>query len=319
MVTLNLYYFADKHSIRRHYGERLRYTEIKGHDRQAFIDAVTQAGGYSVFKTRLNIPMDGELIRAAVSPALPTPLRAIAQAGAGLNHIDQQEAQRCGVTLLNTPGSNATAVADYVVAQALFLSRDLDHYNAETHSGRWSKGTLAPSLEFSELTLGLVGTGSIAQEVARKAGSLGIKVIATGSERFTEQAARSLGLERRPPLEHVLGEADVVSIHVPLTPLTRGLFGLAQFRQMRQGSVLINTARGGIVDEAQLASFMTAFPRHIKAVAIDTFALEKDRFNSPLAGVGNAQLTPHIAGNTTTAIRRASRQIVDKIHAFSLT
>ncbi|MCM2378176.1 NAD(P)-dependent oxidoreductase [Pseudomonas marginalis] len=319
VVTLNLYYFADKHSIRQHYGERLRYTEINGHDRQAFIDAVTQAGGYSVFKTRLNIPMDGELIRAAVSPALPTPLRAIAQAGAGLNHIDQQEAQRCGVTLLSTPGSNATAVADYVVAQALFLSRDLDHYNAETHCGRWSKGTLAPSLEFSELTLGLVGTGSIAQEVARKAGSLGIKVIATGSERFTEQAARSLGLERRPTLEHVLGEADVVSIHVPLTPLTRGLFGLAQFRQMRQGSVLINTARGGIVDEAQLASFMTAFPRHLKAVAIDTFALEKDRFNSPLAGVGNAQLTPHIAGNTTTAIRRASRQIVDKIHAFSLT
>ncbi|MFL1479120.1 NAD(P)-dependent oxidoreductase [Pseudomonas grimontii] len=318
VVTLNLYYFTDKPSIRKHYGERIRYTEINGHDRQAFIDAVTQAGGYSVFKTRLNIPIEGELIRAAASLALPTPLRAIAQAGAGVNHIDRQEAERCGVSVLNTPGSNAAAVAEYVVAQALFLSRDLDHYNTETHSGRWAKGTLAPGLEFGELTLGLVGTGSIAQAVARKAGSLGIKVIACGSERFTQQVARSLGLARRQTLEQLLGEADVVSLHVPLTPLTQGLFGLAQFRQMRQGSILINTARGGIVDEAQLASFMTAFPRHIKAVAIDTFVHEKDRFDSPLAGIGNAQLTPHIAGNTTTAIRKASRQIVDKIHSLSL-
>ncbi|KAA8559302.1 Hydroxypyruvate reductase [Pseudomonas extremaustralis] len=318
VVTLNLYYFTDKNSIRKHYGERIRYTEINGHDRQAFIDAVTEAGGYSVFKTRLNIPIESKLIRAAASPTLPTPLRAIAQAGSGVNHIDRQEAERCGVTILNTPASNAVAVAEYVVAQTLFLSRDLDHYNAETHSGRWSKGTLAPSLEFCELTLGVVGTGSIAQEVARKAGSLGIRVIATGSERFTEQVARSLGLERRETLEQLLGEADVVSIHVPLTPLTRGLFGLTEFRQMRQGSILINTARGDIVDEAQLASFMTAFPRHIKAVAIDTFAQEKDRFNSPLAGIRNAQLTPHIAGNTTKAIRKASRQIVDKIHALSL-
>lgn len=316
-VTLNLYYFADKHSIKTHYGERLQYTEINGHDQQALIDAVTQAGGYSVFKTRLNIPIEGELIRAASSPALATPLRAIAQAGAGVNHIDRQEAERCGVTILNTPGSNAAAVAEYVVAQTLFLSRDLDHYNAQTHDGRWSKGTLAPGLECSELTLGLVGTGSIAQEVARKARALGIKVIATGSARFTEQVARSLGLERRQALEQLLGEADVVSIHVPLTPLTRGLFGVNEFTQMRQGSVLINTARGGIVDETQLATFMTAFPRHIKAVAIDTFALEKDRFNSPLTGIGNAQLTPHIAGNTLTAIRTASRQIVDKIYALT--
>ncbi|PJK31859.1 hydroxyacid dehydrogenase [Pseudomonas sp. S10E 269] len=318
VVTLNLYYFTDKDGIREHYGERIHYTEINGHDRQAFMGVVMLAGGYSVFKTRLNIPIEGELIRNAASPALPTPLRAIAQAGTGVNHIDRQAAQQCGVTLLNTPGANAAAVAEYVLAQALYLSRDLDHYNAETHKGCWSKGTLAPGLEFGELTLGVVGTGSIAQEVARKAGALGLKVIATGSERFTDQVARSLGLERRQTLEALLREADVVSIHVPLTPLTRGLFGLTQFRQMRQGSILINTARGGIVDEAQLASFMTAFPRHIKAVAIDTFALEKDCFHSPLAGVGNAQLTPHIAGTTTTAIRKASRQIVDKIHALSL-
>nr|WP_314569612.1 NAD(P)-dependent oxidoreductase [uncultured Pseudomonas sp.] len=316
-VTLNLYYFADKHSIRERYGERLQYTEINGHDPQAFLEAVIRAGGYSVFKTRLNIPIEGELIRAAVSAALATPLRAIAQAGTGINHIDRQEAERCGVTILNTPGSNAAAVAEYVVAQTLFLSRDLDHYNAETHNGFWSKGTLAPGLECSELTLGVVGTGSIAQAVARKAEALGIKVIATGSARFTEPVARSLGLERRQTLEQLLADADVVSIHVPLTPLTRRLFGINEFRRMRQGSVLINTARGGIVDEAQLADFMTAFPQHIKAVAIDTFALEKDRFSSPLAGIGNAQLTPHIAGNTLTAIRTASRQIVDKIHALS--
>lgn len=315
-VTLNLHYFADQHSITAHYGERIAYAQIDCHDEPAFIAAVERAGGFSVFKTRLNIPFGGELIRAAASPALATPLRAIAQAGAGVNHIDPQACEQCGVTILNTPGSNAIAVAEYVVAQALFLSRDLDYYNAETHNRHWAKGTLAAAGEFSALTLGLVGTGSIAQQVARKAGALGIKVIASGSQRFTEQVAHNLGLARRASLEQLLGEADIVSIHVPLTPQTRGLFGRAQFRQMRPGSILINTARGSIVDEDQLAAFMTEFPRHIKALAFDTFALEKDRFSSPLVGLPGAQLTPHIAGNTTTAIRAASRQIVDKIHAF---
>lgn len=317
-VTLNLHYFADKHSITKHYGERIQYAEINCHDKPAFIAAVTEVGGYSVFKTRLNIPLDGELISAAASPHLANPLRAIAQAGAGLNHIDREEAGRRGVTVLNTPGSNAAAVAEYVVAQALFLSRDLHYYNAQTHTGHWSKGSLAPGPQFAELTLGLVGTGRIAQEVARKARALGLKVIAVGSERFTPQVAQDLGLERKQTLEQLLGEADIVSIHTPLTPLTRGLFGTAAFSQMRQGSILINTARGGIVDEDQLALFMTRFPGHIKAVAIDTFAEEKPRFHSPLVGITNAQLTPHIAGNTVSAIRTASLQIVDKIHAFSI-
>lgn len=179
------------------------------------------------------------------------------------------------------------------------------------------KGTLAPALEIAELTLGLVGTGRIAQEVARKAQALGMRVIATGSEHFTEQVAQELGLERRATLSQLLGEADIVSIHTPLTPLTRGLFGSPAFALMRPGSILINTARGGIIDEAQLATFMAQYPGHIKAVAIDTFALEKDRFNSPLVGITNAVLTPHIAGNTHTAISAASRQIVDKIYAFN--
>ncbi|MFS1286922.1 NAD(P)-dependent oxidoreductase [Pseudomonas piscis] len=316
-ITLNLHYFTDKDSIKRHYGERIHYAEINCHDKLAFTAAVKQAGGYSVFKTRLNIPLDGELISAATAPDLATPLRAIAQAGVGLNHIDRQKAERSGVTILNTPGSNAIAVAEYVVAQALFLSRDLNHYNAETHKGHWSKGSLAPGLEFSELTLGLVGTGGIALQVAHKARGLGIKVLATGSERFTEQVAQDLGLERRQTLEQLLGEADIISIHTPLTPQTKDLFSTSTFSQMRWGSILINTARGGIVNEDQLAAFMTRFPEHIKAVAIDTFVQEKDSFNSPLTHIANAQLTPHIAGNTTKAIRAASREIVDKIYAFS--
>ncbi|WP_439863629.1 NAD(P)-dependent oxidoreductase [Pseudomonas antarctica] len=316
-VTLNLHYFADKDCIRERYTTRIEYAEINCHDESAFIAAVNQAGGYSVFKTRLNIPLGSALIRAATSRALATPLRAIAQAGTGVNHIDRLECEQCGVAVLSTPGSNAAAVAEYVMAQALFLSRDLDYYNVETHSGHWAKGTLAPTPEYAELTLGLVGTGCIARQVAHKAAALGINVIATGSERFTESVARRLGLERRASLAQLLAEAHIVSIHVPLTTLTRSLFGTAEFRQMRQGSILINTARGAIIDEHQLAAFMSQFPRHIKAVAIDTFAHEKDQFDSPLTAIPNAQLTPHIAGNTTTAIRAASRQIVDKIHAFS--
>jgi D-3-phosphoglycerate dehydrogenase len=315
-ITLNLHYFADPDSIIDHYGDRLRYARINGHDKPALIAAIQQNGGYSVLKTRLNIPLDGELIQAAASHTLANPLRAIAQAGVGVNHIDRQAARRWGVAVLNTPGSNAVAVAEYVLAQTLFLSRDLNQYNTETHRGHWSKGSLPPTAQIAELTLGLVGTGCIAQTVARKAQALGMNVMATGSERFTEQRARDLGLHRRATLEQLLDEADVVSIHTPLTPQTLGLFGSAAFARMRPGSILINTARGGIIDEDQLASFMTRFPGHLKAVAIDTFAREKDQFNSPLAGIANAILTPHIAGNTRAAISQASRQIVDQIQAF---
>lgn len=315
-ITLNLHYFADQDSIQTHYAGRVQFVDINCHDTPSLIGAVVEAGGYSVLKTRLNIPLGAALINAAASPDLGSPLQAIAQAGVGLNHIDLKAAAERGVTVLNTPGSNATAVAEYVLAQTLFLSRDLNLYNAKTHQGQWSKGLLAPAPQIAELTLGLVGTGRIAQSLAHKARALGMNVIATGSERFTQQAAANLGLQWRASLDELLEEADVVSIHTPLTAQTKGLFGTAAFTRMKPGSILINTARGGIVDEGQLATFMQRFPGHIKGVAIDTFAREKNQFESPLTGVANAILTPHIAGNTRTAISEASRQIVDHIHAF---
>ncbi|WP_330213069.1 NAD(P)-dependent oxidoreductase [Pseudomonas sp. Z18(2022)] len=318
-ITLNLHYFADPGSIKIHYAGRIRFVDINGHDTPALISAVVKAGGYSVIKTRLNIPLGAALINAAASPDLGSPLQAIAQAGVGVNHIDLHAAAERGVTVLNTPGSNATAVAEYVLAQTLFLSRDLNLYNAKTQQGQWSKGLLAPALQIAELTLGLVGSGRIAQAVAHKAQALGMKVIVTGSERFTPSVAASLGLQWRATLGELLDEADVVSIHTPLTALTKGLFDSTAFSRMKPGAILINTARGGIVDEGQLALFMKRFPGHIKGVAIDTFAKEKDQFDSPLTGVANAILTPHIAGNTRTAIIQASTQIVDQIHAFRQT
>lgn len=199
LVTLNLYYFTDKHTIKRHYGERIHYAEINCHDKPAFIAAVTQAGGYSVLKTRLNIPLDGELISAAASPALTTPLRAIAQAGVGLNHIDRQEAERAGVTILNTPGSNASAVAEYVVAQALFLSRDLSHYNAETHKGHWSKGSVAPGQEFSELTLGLVGTGVSPRQWLARPGRWALRLLPPVQNALRIRLRRTLGWSEGKP------------------------------------------------------------------------------------------------------------------------
>lgn len=315
-ITLNLHYFADQASIKTHYAGRIRFVDVNCHDTPSLIDAVVKAGGYSVLKTRLNIPLGAALINAAASPDLGSPLQAIAQAGVGVNHIDLQAAAERGVAVLNTPGSNATAVAEYVLAQTLFLSRDLDLYSAKTHQGQWSKGLLAPALQIAELTLGLVGSGRIAQALAHKAQALGMKVIATGSERFTQQAAANLGLQWRATLGELLDEADVVSIHTPLTAQTKGLFDSTVFTRMKQGSILINTARGGIINEGELATFMRRFPSHIKGVAIDTFAREKDQFDSPLIGIANAILTPHIAGNTRTAILEASTQIIEHIHAF---
>ncbi|MFJ1793329.1 NAD(P)-dependent oxidoreductase [Kitasatospora griseola] len=190
------------------------------------------------------------------------------------------------------------------------LIRDLPAHNAALRQGRW-RVPAAPAVELSEMTLGIVGLGRIGLALAGRATALGMEVQGL-SRRGPAEApvppARSLGA--------LLTTSDVVSLHLPLTPETRGLIGRTELALMRPGAILLNTARGGIVDEQALADALRDPGHPLAAAAVDTFDHEHAAFASPLSGLPNALLTPHIAGMTRTAMATAALHCADHIAAL---
>ncbi|RKP46064.1 NAD(P)-dependent oxidoreductase [Trinickia fusca] len=317
-VTLNLRNVPERDAVRQHYGERLSYADFDGFAPQLVLAALARDGiGYEVLKTRVNVPIDRAVIEGAVAPALQRRLAVIAQAGVGVDHIDVATATRQHVLVTNTPGSNADAVAEFALCQMLALTRHTFAYNTASHDGVWAKSNAGPvATELSELTLGLVGIGNIARRLAAKAHLLGMRVMGYGSARFTPEQAATLRIERKETLDELLGEADVVSLHAPLNEATRHLIGAPQLRRMKPGAVLINTARGGLVDEQALADVLSDPHGPLAGAAIDTFAKEKAQYSSPLIGIDKALLSPHIAGTTRSAIRAAALQAVENAAAI---
>lgn len=233
----------------------------------------------------------------------------IGRAGVGTDHVDLAAAARHGVTVTHTPGSNANAVAEFALAQLLALTRNLAPYNQASHQGCWSTPA-APAVELSELTLGIVGLGRIGLVLAERARVLGMDVqgYSRGSVRTPVRRMSSLG--------ELLATSDVVSLYLPLTVDTAGLIGRAELALMRPGSILLNAARGGIIDEQALADALRD-PAHPPAsAAVDAFAHEHAVFASPLFGLPNALLTPHVAGMTRSATADAAVRCADHIAAL---
>ncbi|MFF3350900.1 NAD(P)-dependent oxidoreductase [Streptomyces sp. NPDC002779] len=225
------------------------------------------------------------------------------------HHVDLAAAAHHGVTVTHTPGSNATAVAEFTLAQLLALTRNLSAHNEAAHHGRWS-GPAAPAVELSELTLGVLGLGRIGQALAERAAALGMTVQGL-SRRPAGTAVR-----RAESLGALLASSDVISLHLPLTPQTRGMIGRAELALMRSGSILLNTSRGGIVDEQALADALRDPAHPLAAAAVDTFIHEHAAFTSPLFGLSNALLTPHVAGMTRRAMAEAALRCADHIAAL---
>lgn len=173
----------------------------------------------------------------------------------------------------------------------LALTRHLPAHNEAAHQGRWI-APATPALELSELTLGIVGLGRIGLTLAKRATALGMAV-----QGFSRRPAET-SVPQAESLTALLATTDVVSLHLPLTPQTRGMIGRTELAVMRPGSILLNTARGGIVDEQAPAD--AAHP--LAAAAVDTFEHEHATFASPLFGLPNPLLTPHLAGMTRSAM-----------------
>jgi len=309
-VTLNLWRVAGKDGTRDAWADRVDFTDFDAFDESVLIAETVRDGiGYHAVKSRAGVPLRAAFLARATDPALSNRLRVVGRAGAGTDHVELAAAARHGVTITHTPGSNAEAVAEFALAQMLALTRNLPAHNEAAHHGRWS-APAAPAVELSELTLGIVGLGRIGLALVERATALGMSV---------------QSLSRRPAptwvpgaetLTALLETSDVVSLHVPLTPQTRGMIGRAELAVMRPGSILLNTARGGIVDEQALADALSDPAHPLAAAAVDTFEYEHAAFASPLFGLPNALLTPHVAGMTTGAMATAAIRCADHIAAL---
>ncbi|MFJ2108154.1 NAD(P)-dependent oxidoreductase [Streptomyces microflavus] len=338
-VTLNLRRVADRAGARADWGGRggrVDFTDFDPFDEAALLAETVRDGlGHHAVKSRAGVPLRAAFLAGATRPGLSHPLRVIGRAGAGTDHVELAAAARHGVTVTHTPGSNAAAVAEFALAQLLALTRGLQSYDEAAHRGEWLAAT-APPKELSELTLGIVGPGRIGLALAGRASALGMEVQAFSRRPAITSApsapdlalmaasgpdptpASAPGPAPRPngSLPDLLATSDVVSLHLPLTPETRGLIGRAELALMRPGAILLNTARGGIVDEQALADALRDPAHPLAAAAVDTFEHEHAAFASPLFGLPNALLTPHVAGMTRTAMATAALRCADHIAAL---
>ncbi|MEM6848017.1 MAG: hydroxyacid dehydrogenase [Pseudomonadota bacterium] len=232
-------------------------------------------------------------------------LRAVGRLGVGLDNIDLDACAARNIAVLPASGANAVSVAEYVIGTAMVLLRGAFFATGAVAAGEWPRAKLSGGAEIFGRTLGLVGFGTIAEAVAVRAQALGMAVSAYDPHRPADDPAWS-GVTRETDLGALLASADVISLHVPLTAETRKLIDEAALAGMKPAAVLINTARGGIIDEAALAEALTA--GRLAGAALDVFATEplKAEAGQTFAGVPNLILTPHVAGVTAESNVRVS-------------
>ncbi len=232
----------------------------------------------------------------------------VQQVGVGVDNIDIEAAREFGVPVCNVPQANAVSVAEYVIMASIYLLRRMGEATAalrrleNPYPALFVKG----SHELRGRTLGLVGYGAIAHEVAKRARSLGMKLVSASTpERERERGLRPGSAEQeldveRLSFDRLLAVADVVSLHVPLTDRTRGLVGARELGLMKPTAYLVNTARGGIVDEAALAEALRG--EVIAGAAVDVFSVEPIRADNPLLEAPNVFLSPHSGGSTNECV-----------------
>lgn len=264
-------------------------------DRPRLLAALGEARAVIV---RNRTQVDAELL--AAGPGLV----AVGRLGVGLDNIDLVACDAAGVDVFPATGANAAAVAEYVIGAVLLLTRGVFSATDRVAAGAWPRTGLA-GREIGDRTLALVGFGGIARLVAGKAAALGMRVTAMDPFLPEDDPAWS-GAERRPDLAALVSDADAMSLHVPLTPDTRNLIDAAAIEALPPGAVLVNTSRGGVVDEAAVVAALRR--GHLGGAALDVFAKEPldAARGADFVDVPNLILTPHIAGITVESNRRVS-------------
>ena len=292
----------------------------------AAVEIFHARGIETVTKTGLNteeliaeIPeYDGLVVRSACKPnadviAAATNLKVIGRAGIGVDNIDIKAATAKGVVVMNTPFGNAITTAEHAIALMFAAARQIPAANAETQEGKWPKSGYMGT-EVSYKTLGLIGCGNIGSRVAERA--IGLKMKVAAYDPFlTEERAVELGVEKV-ELDELLKRADIITLHVPLTEQTKNVLSRENLQKTKPGLILVNCARGGLVDEAAVKDLLES--GHIKAAAFDVFAVEPAKENV-LFGAPNVICTPHLGAATTEAQENVALQVAEQMADYLLT
>jgi D-3-phosphoglycerate dehydrogenase len=280
--------------------EGIRLMEEKGYE-------VTR--GWDLPKTELPKVVgeyDALIVRSATNVkadliALAKKLKVIGRAGEGLDNIELEKARGMGIAVVNTPHVSTTSVAELTIAHLLALARGIVEGTLTLREGKWAKDELM-GVEVNGKTLGIIGCGSIGKNVELLALALGMKVLGVDMCVY----------DRFVTINEMLPQADFVTIHVPLTPHTRHMLSTKEFSMMKDGVMIIDCSRGGIVDQEAL--YQALVSGKVKAAAIDVFEEEPPK-NSKLLTLRNVYATPHIGAQTQEAQLRASLEIAKKVIA----
>jgi phosphoglycerate dehydrogenase-like enzyme len=232
-------------------------------------------------------------------------LRLVSVWGTGADHIDLAAAARRGVRITNTPGVSAVSIAEHTLALLLAVARRIPQMDASVRRGEWLRGQ---GVQLRGKVCGVVGLGAVGREFARLAGALGMRVIA-----WTVHPRLVSGVELV-ELDELCRTSDVISLHVRLSPVTLGLIGAAHFAAMKPGVILINTARGPIVDEQALIDALCE--GRIAGAGLDVFSAEPLPAGHPISQLPNLVLTPHCAGITPEALEAGLQMAVENIWGF---
>ena len=255
-------------------------------------------GAQAVLNVRSSVSFDAEVFAACPE------MRVLSLWGTGTDHVDLDAASRHGVVVTNTPGVSAISMAEHALALMLSVARDIPRLDKKTRRGGWPRGFVT---QLHGKTLGVVGLGAIGLQTARVARGIGMRVIAWTRTPEGKPLA-GMGIELV-ALDEVYRRSDVVSLHVRLTPETSGMVGSREFRAMKRAAILVNTARGAVVDESALVEALRT--GEISGAGLDVFDAEPLPEGHPLSELSNVVMTPHSGGVTAEALEAGLQMAVD--------
>src|SRR5215218_9630065 len=264
-------------------------------------------GGYDGFAIRSATKVTADVLEAA------TNLKVIGRAGIGVDNVDIPAATARGIVVMNTPFGNSITTAEHAVALMFALARDLPAADASTQSGKWEKNRFM-GVQLTSKVLGLIGAGNIGSIVAERALGLRMKVIAYDPF-LTPERALDLGIDKV-SLEELLARADFITLHTPLTDQTRNILSAENLAKTKKGVMIVNCARGGLVDEVALRRLLDE--GHVGGAAFDVFTAEPAKEN-PLFGSDKVVATPHLGASTVEAQENVALQVAEQISDYLLT
>jgi D-3-phosphoglycerate dehydrogenase len=264
-------------------------------------------GDYDGLAVRSATKADKDVIAAAKR------MKVIGRAGIGVDNVDISAATAAGVVVMNTPFGNSITTAEHAIAMMFALARQLPAADLSTQAGRWEKNRFM-GVELYGKTLGLIGAGNIGSIVADRALGLKMKVVAYDPFLSPERAVE-IGVEKV-ELEELLARADLITLHTPLTEKTRNILSAENLAKTKKGVLIVNCARGGLVDEAALRTLLDA--GHVGGAGFDVFIEEPAKAN-PLFGAANFVATPHLGASTNEAQENVALQVAEQMSDYLLT